>query len=137
MLRQIALSLILARAALAQTNHAIQVGPGLAYTPDNITAAIGDTITFTFFSKNHTVSQSSFAAPCTQLVNATTGAVGFDSGFVPVAQNATEHPAWTVRVQTTAPIWIFCAQTSVSPAVSHSGASVSSCQRSTVRAAWS
>jgi len=32
-------------------------------SPQN--AAVGDTISFTFYPKNHTVTQSSFEAPCT------------------------------------------------------------------------
>ena len=53
-----------------------------------------DDALFAFFpqSKNHTVTQSSFATPCELLTNATTGAQGFDSSYVPVAANATENP---------------------------------------------
>lgn len=115
-------SLIIAAAASlvsAQTSngtgvdHQITVGQnGLAFNPPSITAAVGDTVTFVFYAKNHTVTQSAFATPCTPLQNNATGQVGFDSGFVPVAANATNNPAWTIQVtNATAPIWFFCRQT--------------------------
>ena len=71
-----------AATASTQTNHKVLVGEGgtLSYSPPNITAQAGDTITFEFRAKNHTVSQSSFAAPC-RLLGATSGTPGFDSGL--------------------------------------------------------
>jgi plastocyanin len=64
--------------------HKIIVGAdGLfAYNPSNISAAIGDTVTFEFRPKNHTVTQSSFSNPCQPLADTSlTGAVGFKSGL--------------------------------------------------------
>jgi len=85
----------------------------LTFDPSSITAAIGDTITFTFYPKNHSVTQSTFANPCTLMPpNATSGAgAGIDSGFMPVVANATTHPTVTVNVTVATPIWFFCAQT--------------------------
>jgi plastocyanin len=109
-------SAVLAAASLATfasaADHQVVVGgaAGLVYTPSNITAAVGDTVTFLFETRNHTATQSGFADPCNLLVNATTGATGFDSGFVPVAANATQIPAWTVEVLVLTPIWVFCRQ---------------------------
>ncbi|KZT39687.1 hypothetical protein SISSUDRAFT_984497, partial [Sistotremastrum suecicum HHB10207 ss-3] len=80
------------------------------YIPSNITANPGDTVSFEFVTKNHTVTQSTFAAPCSQLVNATTGAVGINSGYQPVAANATVVPSWTFQVLDTNPLWFFCLQ---------------------------
>ncbi|GAA5919802.1 hypothetical protein JCM1841_005872 [Sporobolomyces salmonicolor] len=96
----------------AQQNHQIIVGglPGLVYTPSNISAAMGDTVTFVFQTRNHTVTQSSFAAPCQPLVNASTGARGFDSGYVPVASDMLQAPAWTIQILTNGPIWFHCSQ---------------------------
>jgi plastocyanin len=65
-------------------NHQVVVGGTgkLFFTPSNITANPGDTITFQFQQKNHTVTQSSFASPCKPLAStSTTGQVGFDSGL--------------------------------------------------------
>jgi len=91
----------------AQTNHLILVGQGgLTYTPPNITAAEGDTVSFQFTSKNHSVTQSSFAAPCTRLPG------GVDSLFQLVPAGATQLPEWTITVNNiSAPLWFFCAQT--------------------------
>jgi plastocyanin len=64
-------------------DHKIIVGGGpLTFQPSNITAQPGDTVTFEFHVKNHTVTQSSFAAPCEMLASSSTsGQVGFDSGL--------------------------------------------------------
>ncbi|THH19492.1 hypothetical protein EUX98_g8768 [Antrodiella citrinella] len=100
--------------SVVSTDHKITVGgPNLLiFSPANITAQIGDTITFTFMQKNHTATQSSFASPCSSLTEtSTSGQVGFDSGFMPVAANATNLPTFTIQVNDTAPIWTYCRQT--------------------------
>ncbi|KAK0193211.1 hypothetical protein F5146DRAFT_1101386 [Armillaria mellea] len=83
----------------APVDHKIIVGVDgkLAYGPPNITAAIGDTVTFEFHPKNHTVTQSNFANPCVPL-KASTGTVGFFSGFMPVSANATYFPTFQITV---------------------------------------
>lgn len=94
--------------------HQVAVGGvgKLFYTPSNITAAPGDVITFQFQQKNHTITQSSFATPCRALtLTSTTGQVGFDSGFMPVADDATTFPTWNLTVNDTKPIWAYCKQT--------------------------
>jgi plastocyanin len=65
------------------TDHKVVVGGStLTYTPSNITAQIGDTVTFQFMQKNHTATQSTFANPCRALtLTSTSGQVGFDSGL--------------------------------------------------------
>jgi plastocyanin len=96
-------------------DHKIIVGGTdiLAFQPANISAQPGDTITFEFHQKNHTATQSSFAAPCQMLAStSTSGQVGFDSGFMPVAANATVFPTYTIQVNDTTPIWAYCRQTS-------------------------
>ncbi|EGG09707.1 uncharacterized protein MELLADRAFT_29106, partial [Melampsora larici-populina 98AG31] len=87
---------------------------GRIYTPNNIKAAINDTVTFMFQIKNHTVTQSAFAEPCTHLVNMTSNQSGFRSGFVPVAAMTPmgEMPSWTLRVDVSTPLWFFCEQVS-------------------------
>jgi len=62
-------------------NHPITVGADakLAFNPSVVTAAVGDTLTFSYFPKNHSVVQSSFTDPCHPLAN------GFFSGFQPLA----------------------------------------------------
>jgi plastocyanin len=87
------------------SDHKIIVGGAnvLAFTPSNITAQPGDTITFEFRQKNHTVTASSFEDPCRS-----NG--GFDSGFKPVADGAASFPTYTLKVNDTKPIWAFCKQ---------------------------
>jgi len=96
-------------------NHLITVGANgqLAFNPPNITAALGDTVTFEFHQKNHTATQSSFNNPCVPLAaTSTTGQIGFNTGFQPVAANVTaDFPTVTFRINNTSPIWGFCQQT--------------------------
>ncbi|KAJ3478670.1 hypothetical protein NLI96_g9600 [Meripilus lineatus] len=98
-------------AALAQTNHVVKVGEnaGLTFTPTEITAAAGDSVSFQFLSKNHTVTQSTFASPCANLTQADGTVV--DSGFQPVAANATSFMQWTFTINNaSAPLWFYCRQ---------------------------
>lgn len=65
-------------------DHKIIVGGTgvLAFSPANISAAVGDTITFEFHQKNHTATASAFNTPCRALAStSTTGQIGFDSGL--------------------------------------------------------
>ncbi|KAJ7122568.1 hypothetical protein C8R43DRAFT_1112030 [Mycena crocata] len=101
----------------APVNHIIQVGlnktggTDLTYNPANITAAVGDTVTFEFHPKNHTVTQSSFEDPCKALAETSkTGQVGFKSGFMPVDPAATHFPTFQIKINDTKPIWGYCGQ---------------------------
>jgi hypothetical protein len=71
---------------------------------------MGDTITFEYHPRNHTVAQSSFSTPCFHLANAQGARIGSDSGYVPVSVNDTVFPTYSVVVQTTTPLWFFCNQ---------------------------
>jgi len=97
----------------SSTDHTVIVGGTgvLAFNPPNLTAQVGDTITFEFHQKNHTATASSFAAPCRDLFSST-GQTGFDSGFMPVADGTTNFPTYVVQVNDTKPIWAFCKQAS-------------------------
>jgi hypothetical protein len=82
---------------------------GLIFDPSNITAQAGDTISFQFQGKNHSVTQSTFGNPCEFM---TTPSTGVDSGFMPVPANATSLPQWSITVNNAStPLWFFCAQT--------------------------
>lgn len=61
--------------------HIVIVGADgkLAFEPSNITANVGDIVTFLFTHGNHSATQSSFSKPCTSL--AESGQSGFDSGL--------------------------------------------------------
>ncbi len=52
--------------------HTVDVGPGLAFSPDNLTIVEGDTVTWNFLAPSHTTTS-----------NATTGADAWDSGVTP------------------------------------------------------
>jgi len=87
-------------------NVIVGMNETLTYTPSFLeNVAAGDTVSFQFVSKNHSVTQSSFADPCT--------ANGVSSGFQDVADvNATSFPTWSITVENaTSPLWFFCAQT--------------------------
>ncbi|KAJ2972533.1 hypothetical protein NUW54_g12250 [Trametes sanguinea] len=53
----------------------------LTYTPDHVSAQPRDIISFEFHQKNHTATQSSFAAPCVRLKDSYGNIVGLDSGL--------------------------------------------------------
>lgn len=98
----------LASSAMA-VDHKVAVGTKtgeLVFKPDSITAAEGDTVTFRFWPKNHSIAQAAFNSPCTPLNN------GFWSGFVPTTD--TQNVAnWTFTYEVTnasAPIWFYCTQ---------------------------
>jgi len=98
----------------AQTTHTVTVGLNgtLTYTPANITAAKGDIVSFVFATGNHSVTQSTFAQPCTQLTNTTVtpNVVGISSGFVKAPPSG-DLPTWSFAVSDTAtPLWFFCLQ---------------------------
>jgi plastocyanin len=91
--------------ALAAT-QSVTVGDGskLEFNPPSVTAAVGDIIEFEFKTKNHSVSQSTFAQPC-QFKSG-----GVDSGFRATAADATSFAKWSFEVKTTEALWFFCAQ---------------------------
>lgn len=125
-------TIALASAAFAQTTgssskstmvHVVQVGQnGLMFTPDQLTAAVGDMVQFQFWPQNHSVVQSSFDSPCmplgsTMMMSGSMNSMmnsnmmmGFNSGFMPVAADATMHPVFTIQINNTNPIWIHCSQ---------------------------
>jgi plastocyanin len=95
-------------AVSAQQTFNVLVGANatLTFQPNTVNASVGDTIAFTFLSKNHTVTQSTFAAPCTNF-----SADGIDSGFVPVDPAATSFQQYSFTMNNvSAPLWFYCRQ---------------------------
>lgn len=84
----------------------------LVYSPSSVTAAAGDMVQFQFVAGNHTVTQSTFDQPCTPISNIMSNVTGFHSGYMPVAASSSqgEIPTYTIQVNNTTPIWIYCAQ---------------------------
>ncbi|KAJ7080203.1 Cupredoxin [Mycena belliarum] len=85
-----------------------------SFTPSTITAANGTIVSFQFTGApgNHTVTQSSFAAPCQPLAN------GFDSGSVFISSSTAPNPPpeWNITVtDDSKPIWFYCKQLLPSP----------------------
>ncbi|MCJ1355353.1 MAG: hypothetical protein MMC33_005344 [Icmadophila ericetorum] len=94
--------------ASGATVHQVTVGSGglLAFNPDSITAAVGDMVEFTFYPENHTVAQSSFAAPCVPLA----GGLGLFSGFQFATASGEASNTFMIEVNTTSPVWLYCSQ---------------------------
>ncbi|KAJ7446560.1 hypothetical protein FB451DRAFT_1567783 [Mycena latifolia] len=79
------------------------------FNPNTISAPNGTNVEFIFSGSpgNHSVTQSSFANPCTPLVG------GVDSGFQEVLASNTggPFPAWSFTVNNDKlPLWLFCRQ---------------------------
>ncbi|KAH9216028.1 Cupredoxin [Leptodontidium sp. 2 PMI_412] len=110
-----ALSALSIGSALAQagvTVHVVRVGSmngSLAYYPNNIKAAVGDMVQFQFAPNNHTVTQSTFDAPC-QPIAAHSNITGIYSGFMPVSASSTTTPTYTIMVKAATPMWLYCSQ---------------------------
>jgi len=92
------------------TVHTVIVGQNetLTFSPPSIQAMAGDTVAFTFVSKNHSATQSTFTNPCALAPG------GVDSGFHPIPANSTTAAQWSITLDAqsvSAPLWFFCAQT--------------------------
>lgn len=79
------------------------MAPALLYTPESITANVGDMVMFVFMQKNHTATQSTFAEPCRKMEG------GMDSGFMANPEGK-EGVTWNMTVATTEPLWFYCKQ---------------------------
>ncbi|KAI0362650.1 hypothetical protein OH77DRAFT_1416917 [Trametes cingulata] len=109
----VAAALLPVGVALAQTTHTVKVGENGTFTfnPNVVTANNGDVIQFQFLSKNHTVTQSTFNAPCSNITDASGTVTGVDSGYQFVPGNATSFPVWSITVNNaSAPLWFYCRQ---------------------------
>lgn len=95
--------------------HDVQVGNPtgdnkLQFVPEAIFANVGDQVVFHFNPANHSVTQSSFADPCSKQDG------GFNSGFMPVMANSSQaQPTFAITVNDTKPIWVYCAQAKNTP----------------------
>ncbi|KAK2040421.1 Cupredoxin [Colletotrichum somersetense] len=101
------LAAVLPAAAVMGATHVVKVGDGgLKFDPENIKAAVGDSVEFHFYPKSHSVAQSAFDTPCMPLSNGTT--TGFFSGPVPVASGVGAE-VWTLDIKDKSPKWFYCA----------------------------
>ncbi|KAK9255806.1 Cupredoxin [Lipomyces tetrasporus] len=95
--------------SMAYTVHNVSVGEGaLDYTPNAISAKVGDFVVFTFLSGTHGVAQASYDSPCLPYSDSTEGAgkTGLYSGLITPIRNY--NPTYTIRIDTTDPIWFYC-----------------------------
>lgn len=113
-------ALILSSVALlvSAANFDVNVGgldstsnPILKFNPEFVNAVVGDTVTFHFQQKNHSVVQTSFNSVCSPLLDETTYAPVFQTQFHPVANTDTEFPTEVYTVtDASKPLWFFCSQ---------------------------
>ena len=86
-------------------DHLVVVGNGsLTFEPNNIKAAEGDTVTFKFWPKNHSVAQSTFAKPCEPMEG------GVWSGYIPSTEKAAATTFQYKVENASKPIWLYCTQ---------------------------
>ncbi|KAF9878896.1 extracellular serine-rich protein [Colletotrichum karsti] len=92
--------------SVASTNNTLK------FFPDKINAAVGSMVQFQFRGGNHSVVQSTFDNPCIPIQNVNTSAKGVYSGYQPVAASAAagQIPAFTIMVNSTTPMWLYCSQ---------------------------
>ncbi|RPB06162.1 hypothetical protein L873DRAFT_1824844 [Choiromyces venosus 120613-1] len=94
----------------AQT-HTVKVGglngttPILKYNPEYVAdVKAGDVVLFDFLANNHTVTESTFDAPCVPKAG------GIDSSFRPNKENTPGKVTFPVTVTDDKPRWFYCAQ---------------------------
>jgi plastocyanin len=99
-------AILLHTAPIFAATHKVNVGGNkqLTFTPTSVTAAVGDTVQYVFQDQNHTVTAGSPNAGCQPSGQ-------FNSGFVPVpATGGGAQTTFSVQVQNTQPITVYCAQ---------------------------
>ncbi|TVY50630.1 putative GPI-anchored cupredoxin, partial [Lachnellula cervina] len=99
-------------ASAGTTVHVVKVGSAngsLTFAPNDIKVPAGDMVQFQFAPNNHTVTQSTFAKPCVP-ISQTSNVTGIYSGFMPVKAADTNTPTYTIMVNDTKPIWLYCSQ---------------------------
>jgi plastocyanin len=100
------LLILLCALAFAQNTIDVDVGEdGLIYKPSTVTAAPGSTVNFHFYSGDHSVAQSTYDSPCVP-----SGPDAIWSGFINPSNTKVASMMFTITINNTKPIWIYCAQ---------------------------
>ncbi|KAJ7130683.1 hypothetical protein C8R46DRAFT_1236116 [Mycena filopes] len=96
--------------AILAVDHAVTLGAdgGLTFTPTTVVAAIGDTITFTDVSKNHSTTTTNFEGAVCPPPDGGVGVNGWDSGFLSDLDGSL--PQFTYTVVDTEPHFAACKQ---------------------------
>ncbi|KKZ61582.1 hypothetical protein EMCG_00565 [[Emmonsia] crescens] len=92
------------------TVHTVQVGSAEGsqrFYPDSLTVEPGSMVQFQFHPANHSVAQSTFEDPCAFIG----GETGIRSGFLAVSPDSPDMPVFTIMVNDSNPVWLFCGQT--------------------------
>ncbi|RYP72249.1 hypothetical protein DL770_007993 [Monosporascus sp. CRB-9-2] len=89
--------------------HTVSVGLDHKYVPDTIEAEVGDIINFRFYGANHSVVKAEFGQPCVPYDMIHPGEESFFSGAIEQPDNNPNPlPTWTLRVNTTDPVFFYC-----------------------------
>ncbi|KAJ7082963.1 hypothetical protein C8R44DRAFT_992081 [Mycena epipterygia] len=104
-----ALLLAIVPAVLA-VDHAITIGENnsLTFTPDQVVAAVGDTLTFTVVSRNHSTTTTTFSGDVCPPPPGGVGPNGWDSGFLSDIDGS--MPQFVYTVVDTEPHFAACMQ---------------------------
>ncbi|KAJ6530945.1 hypothetical protein DFH09DRAFT_140844 [Mycena vulgaris] len=96
--------------SILAANFAVSVGAsnGLTFTPTTVTAAVGDTVTFTVLSRNHSITSATFSGAICPPPPGGAGPGPFDSGFLSDLDGS--QPTFVYTVVDTAPRFGACMQ---------------------------
>ncbi|KAF7355797.1 hypothetical protein MVEN_00907800 [Mycena venus] len=91
-------------------NHAVTVGANnaLSFTPTSVVAAVGDTVTFTVVSRNHSITTTNFSGAVCPPPKGGVGPNGWDSGFLSDLDGS--MPTFVYTVKDTTPHFAACMQ---------------------------
>ncbi|KAJ7229506.1 hypothetical protein C8J57DRAFT_1612222 [Mycena rebaudengoi] len=91
-------------------NHAVTVGAdnSFVFNPTSVVADVGDTVTFTFMSRNHSSTTTNFSGAVCPPPAGGVGTNGWDSGFLPATTGST--PGFVYTVIDTEPHFAACMQ---------------------------
>ena len=110
------------------TIHLITVGKGSnSFVPNNVVAAVGDVISFSFYPLNHSVVKAQYGYPCVPYEDLGPNREGWFSGFHPVPVvtanvsfsetygaispcliNYVQLPSFNVTINDTEPLFYYC-----------------------------
>ncbi|KAJ7626615.1 hypothetical protein DFH06DRAFT_1481070 [Mycena polygramma] len=96
--------------AVFAVDHAITIGLNntLTFTPDQVQAAIGDTLTFTVVARNHSTTTTVFSGNVCPPPPGGVGVNGWDSGFLSDLDGS--MPQFVYTVKDTEPHFAACMQ---------------------------
>ncbi|KKZ67695.1 hypothetical protein EMCG_06633 [[Emmonsia] crescens] len=98
---------IAARGSHGGKKHYVKVGTfdgEVKFVPNQINAAVGDTVYFDFLAKAHSLTESTLKTPCTFKHG------GIDTGLKPNPDNVPGLFKYPLKVENTKPRWFYCKQ---------------------------